>query len=296
MTKRPLFLAALLAAPLAILALTAGGDRPAQAAGGAGATVSAQPASRIQIAMTIYAGGITLGKLDMDATLRGAGYSVVSNLTTSGVVNAFWQAQIQATSSGALGSAAGGFRPALYDSFDIGHSGRKQEVSLTYDGAGPPRLYADPVYSVTGYEVKPDQQKDTLDPLSAVMFIVSGAAAKPDNPCDLVAPVFDGRRRYNIEMKKVRDITIDMDNGLYKGKGFLCSIKYRQLAGFKPRVIKNNESFPAINAWVTTVRSTVTGRDYVVPLRVWADTKYGVVAVLAGSVAVDGAAPAGIKS
>ena len=290
MTRRPLLLAAMLAA----LLVPARMDTPAQAAGGAGAQAPALPASKVQIAMTIYAGGITLGKLDMDATVRGGAYHVVSNLTTSGVVNAFWQAEIQATSSGKLGG--GSFQPALYDSFDIGHSGKKQEVSLTYDGAGVPRLYADPVYSVTGYAVKPEEQKDTLDPLSAVMFIVSGAGAKPGNPCALVAPVFDGRRRYNIEMKKVRDIEINMDNGLYKGKALLCSVKYRQLAGFKPRVLKANESFPTINAWVTTIHSDVTGRDYVVPLRVWADTKYGVVAVLANSVKVDGAAPDGIKS
>ncbi|MCP5411042.1 MAG: DUF3108 domain-containing protein [Alphaproteobacteria bacterium] len=290
MTRRPLLPAAL----AACLLVPAGADLPARAAGGAGAQVSAQPASKIQMAMTIYAGGITLGKVDMDATIRGGDYHVVSNLTTSGVVNAFWQAEIQATSSGKVG--ADSFQPALYDSFDIGHAGKKQEVSLTYDNGGAPRLYADPVYSVTGYEVKPDQQKGTLDPLSAVMFIVSGAGAKADNPCGLVAPVFDGRRRYNIEMKKVRDIDIDMDNGLYKGKGLLCAIKYKQLAGFKPRVIKNNESFPTINAWITTVHSDVTGRDYVVPLRVWADTKYGVVAVLASTVKVDGSAPSGIKS
>ncbi|MBN9589864.1 MAG: DUF3108 domain-containing protein [Alphaproteobacteria bacterium] len=288
MTHRPLLLAAL----FSTLMLPA--EMPALAAGGAGAQAPALPASKVQMAMTIYAGGITLGKVDMDATIRGGDYQVVSNLTTSGVVNAFWQAEIQATSSGKLGEDR--FQPALYDSFDIGHSGKKQEVSLTYDGAGPPRLYADPVYSVTGYEVKPEEQKDTLDPLSAVMFIVSGAGAKPGNPCALVAPVFDGRRRYNIEMKKLRDIDIDMDNGLYKGKGLLCAIRYKQLAGFKPRVIKANESFPTINAWITTIHSTVTGRDYVVPLRVWADTKYGVVAVLANSVKVDGAAPGGIKS
>jgi hypothetical protein len=288
MTRRCLLLAALFSS----LMLPA--EMPALAAGGAGSQAPALPASKIQMAMTIYAGGITLGKLDMDATIRGGAYHVVSNLTTSGVVNAFWQAEIQATSSGKLDRD--GFQPGLYDSFDIGHSGKKQEVSLSYDGSGPPRLYADPVYSVTGYEVKPEEQKNTLDPLSAVMFIVSGAGAKADNPCGLVAPVFDGRRRYNIEMKKVRDIDIDMDNGLYKGKGLLCTIKYRQLAGFKPRVIKANENFPAIHAWITTVHSNVTGRDYVVPLRVWADTKYGVVAVLANSVKVDGAPPGGIKS
>ena len=149
------------------------------------------------MAMTIYAGGITLGKMDMDATVRGGEYHVVSNLETSGVVNAFWQSEIQATSSGKV--SANNLSPALYDSFDINRTGKKQEVSLTYDSSNPPRLYADPPYSTTGYEVKPDDQKATIDPLSAVMFIVSGAGAGA-NPCAVTAPVFDGRRRYNIEM------------------------------------------------------------------------------------------------
>ena len=101
----------------------------------------------------------------MDATIRGGDYHVVSNLETSGIVNAFWQAQIQATSNGKV--VSGGLKPALYDSFDTNHSGKKQEVSLTWEGDAPPRMYANPGFKANGYEVKPDQQKNTFDPLSA---------------------------------------------------------------------------------------------------------------------------------
>ncbi len=76
---------------------------PSWAAGGVGAD-SAGPGSKFQMALTIYAGGITLGKMDIDATVRGTDYHAVSNLETSGVVNAFWQAEIQATSSGKMGA------------------------------------------------------------------------------------------------------------------------------------------------------------------------------------------------
>ncbi len=92
-------------------------------------------------------------------------------------------------------------------------------MSLTYDSGNPPRLYADPPYSTTGYEVKPDDQKDTLDPLSARDVHRHAAWAPSGNPCALTAPVFDGRRRYNIEMTKVKDVDIKMDNGLYAGQG-----------------------------------------------------------------------------
>ena len=252
---------------------------PASAAGGSGAEEPSLPSSRLEVAMTLYAGGITMGHMDLDATLRGADYHAVSTMQTSGVVNAFWQSEIQATASGKLD--AKGFTPALYDSFDTGHSGKKQQVSLTYDGSSPPRLFADPVYSTTGYEVKPDDTRNTLDPLSAVTFIFSGVGTSANNPCGVTAPVFDGRRRYDIEMSKIRDVDIKMDNGLYTGKGVECEVRYHQIAGFRPRVLRANESFPLIHAWMANFPSQVGGRTYTVPVRVWADTKYGVLAMIA---------------
>lgn len=276
---------------LTALALALASPLPALAAGGAGASAPAEPASQLQVSMTLYAGGITMGQMDLDATFRGSDYHVASNLKTEGVINAFWQSEIQATSSGKL--AGPGLAPSLYDSFYTGFSGRKQQVSLSYDG-GAPRLFADPVYSTTGFDVKPDETRATMDPLSAVTFIASGVAAHDGNPCMLTAPVFDGRRRYNIEMTKARDVDVRMDNGLYQGKAVQCDIRYRQIAGFRPRVLKNNESFPVIHAWIATFPSPVAGRDYTVPVRVWAETKYGVMAVLANSIRVDGQAPRGV--
>ena len=124
---------------------------PAWAAGGAAGDQPAPPGSQLQVTLTLYAGGISFGKMDLDATLSGSDYRVVSNFQTSGAVSAFWQSEIQATSSGKIGPRT--LEPGLYDSFDINRTGKKQEVSLTYEN-GSPRLYADPVYSTTGYEVK----------------------------------------------------------------------------------------------------------------------------------------------
>ena len=269
------------------------GLAPAQAAGGAGGEEPGLPSSRLEVAMTLYAGGITMGHMDLDATLRGNDYHAVSTMQTSGVINAFWQSEIQATASGKLG--AKNFVPALYDSFDTGHSGKKQQVSLTFDGTNPPRLFADPAYSTTGFEVKPDDTKNTLDPLSAVTFIFSGVGTVGGNPCSVTAPVFDGRRRYDIEVSRIRDVDIKMDNGLYAGKGVECEVRYHQLAGFRPRVLKANESFPLIHAWFATFPSQVGGHNYVVPVRVWADTKYGVLAMIANSLKVDGESPKGVR-
>jgi hypothetical protein len=278
-----------LVAPVAALIVAA----PAWAAGGAGGEAPALPASRLEVAVTLYAGGITMGHMDLDATLRGSEYHVVSTMQTSGVVNAFWQSEIQATSTGKLGTKS--ISPTLYDSFDTGRAGKRQQVSLSYDGANAPRLYADPVYATTGFEVAPDDTKSTLDPLSAVTFIFSGLGAQAGNVCAVTAPVFDGRRRYDIELTRIKDVDIKLDNGLYQGKGVQCDVRYHQLAGFRPRVLKENEKFPLIHAWFVSLPSAVTGRDYTVPVRVWTETKYGVLAMIPTSVKVDGQSPRGFK-
>jgi hypothetical protein len=256
------------------------------AAGGTGSGLPAGPSSSLQLAMTLYAGGISLGKVDMDAKFAGGKYHVVSNVETSGVVNVFWQSEIQATASGKLEGKS--FQPELYDSFYTGHNAKHQEVSLTFENGYPARLYANPAYPTRGFEVKPEEKKGTFDPLSAMIFISSGAGAG-DNPCAVKAPIFDGRRRYDVSMTKVKDIAIAMDNGLYKGPGIQCEIVYKQLSGYSPRVLKD-ANFPKIYAWVATFPGS-GGHTYVVPLRVWAKSQYGVIAAVATSLKIDGAPP-----
>ncbi|GAA0536714.1 DUF3108 domain-containing protein [Rhizomicrobium palustre] len=259
----------------------------ALAAGGAGSE-TAGPGGSLTLAMTLYAGGITLGKVDMDAKFSGANYHVVSNLETSGVVNAFWQSQIQATSNGKLEKKS--MQPGMYQSFYTGHSAKNQEVSLTYEDGYPARLYANPSYPLTGYEVKPEEKKGTVDPLSAVLMIAATANTEGGNPCSVKAPVYDGRRRYDVTLAKVKPVNVTMDNGLYKGQAMLCSIEYKQLSGYKPRVLRDT-NFPAINAWVAVFPSAVTGRSYAIPLRVWANTQYGVIAAVTNTLKIDGQTP-----
>ena len=272
-----------LAAALSLCAIAP----PAFGAGGAaGADIAAPPDSRLEVAMGLYAQGVSLGKVDLDASVRGSEYHVVSHLETGGVVNAFWKSTIQATSSGSI--AARSVTPVLYDSFTIRRDGTKQQVSLTYADKAP-KLFAEPAYATTGYEVSPDEQKNTFDPLSAVMSIVSGGLAQSSNGCNLTAPVFDGRRRYNIEMNKVRDVDIKLDNGLYQGKAMLCQLHYKQIAGYRPSLLRNKDAYPVVNAWMVPFKSG--SRDYLVPLKIWADTSFGPITGVATSLKLDGVPP-----
>lgn len=259
--------------------------RPAPAAGGAGSAAPAGPASHLEMAMSLFAGGISLGKVDMDAKFTGGKYHVVSNLQTSGVVNVFWQSQIQGTVSGRQEGHT--LIPDMYDTFYTGHGGHHQQIALTYENGYPARLYANPPYPTVGYEVKPEEKKGTFDPLSAVLYLFSGVGVGSDK-CNLVAPVFDGRRRYSVTMSKVQDTEIKTDNGLYHGPGMLCEVIYKQISGYSPRVLKDVR-FPRIYAWVAPFKGNE--RTYYIPVRVWAKSPYGIVAAVTSSLKIDGAPP-----
>ena len=90
--------------------------------------------------------------------------------------------------------------------------------------------------------------------------------------------MFDGRRRYNIEFTFLRDEPVKLENGLYSGKAHLCQLHYNQIAGFKPKLLKEGRALPPAFAWVAEIPSAAAphGR-YLLPLKLWASTGFGTV-------------------
>jgi Protein of unknown function (DUF3108) len=261
-------------------------SRPALAAGGEN-SANGPAAATLDLSYSLYVGGLPLGQVQLSSRREGKGYTALSRLETVGIVNAFWQAKIDASSSGVI---LGGdtVKPSLYDSFSENHATKHQHATLTFGADGPKALYSDPAYPSNKHPVKASLQKNTLDPLSAAVFLVNSSAAEK-KPCEVTAPVFDGRRRYDVVFNFVRDTDVHMDNGLYSGKAMVCRIQYKQIAGYDQTVIDNNKNFPKIYAWVATVQSRLDPtRRYLVPLRVWADTAFGIVVALANEVKLDG--------
>jgi len=261
---------------------------PAFGAGGEGANDNSSPASTLDLSYDLYVGGIPLGKVAMSARFQGNDYKAISSLETKGIVNAFWQAKIETASSG---SADGNkIQPSLYDSFSQNRSAQRQHATLTFGPDGPNSVTADPVYRDNKYPVSETQKRGTLDPLSAAVYLTSGiATADQTRPCDATAPVFDGRRRYNVVSSFVKNTGVHMDNGLYAGPAMICQIHYNEIAGYKQTVLEQNKKMPKMFAWVITVQSSSgANRRYMIPIRVWAETEYGLVAAVASQAKLDG--------
>ena len=258
------------------------------AIGAGGETVDrSTPASTLELSYDLFVGGIALGKVAMSAHFQGADYKAISTLETSGIVNAFWRSKIEAASNGMVHQ--GDIRPALYDSYSQNRKDERRQVTLTFGPEGPKSLFSDPPYPETRYKVSEEQQRKTLDPLSAAVFLTNSVNAANAKPCDAVAPVFDGRRRYDVSLGFVKNADVRMDNGLYRGPVSVCEVRYKQIAGYQQTLVEQGKKLPPMFAWVTPVRSKLDpARQFMLPLRVWAETEYGIVVALASSARVDG--------
>ena len=255
------------------------------AVGGEGAD-SESPVSTLDVAFELYVGGVPLGHVMMSARVQDGVYKAVSTLASDGVVNTFWQAKIETSASGSL--AKGEIKPGVYDSFEQTRTDRRQ-VTLSFGPDGPDSIVSDPPYKDDDHPVSTDLKKHTFDPLSAGLYLITSLGQPARKPCELVIPIFDGRRRYDITFGFVKHLTVKMDNGLYAGPAEVCAAHYQQIAGYSQTVLEENKKFPTIYAWTVPLASKVDPSfRFVIPVRMWAETPYGIVAAVATQVKIDG--------
>ena len=230
----------------------------------------------MDVSYTIAFWSLPFGHTSFAVRFDNSAYRIDSHFETSGIVSALWDAHIDATSSGQI--AARGISPAAYDSMYRRGTTHHQRVRVTFPAGSVPMTYADPPYNTKKYPVTDEQKKQGYDPLSAAASFLAGLRASAGNPCGTAAPVFDGRRRYNIEFTYVRDEQVKLENGLYSGKAHLCQLHYNQIAGFKPKILKEGRALPPAYAWVAEVPSASAPLGYyLLPLKAWTSTGFGTV-------------------
>ena len=261
---------------------------PATAAGGEDVDRSGAPASTFDISYELYVCGVPLGKVAMSARLQGKDYKATSTLETLGIVSTFWQSKIETDASGTL--TGGAVHPSLYDSFSQYRREDRRQVTLSFKPDGPVSISSNPPYPETRYPVPDAEQRKALDPLSGAMMLIAGAGSNGGAPCKANAPIFDGRRRYDVGFDFVRNLNIRMSNGLYSGPGVMCQVHYNQVAGYQQTLVDQGKKLPPIYAWVASIRSTADpSRQYMLPMRIWAETEFGLVVALATQATLDGA-------
>lgn len=215
----------------------------------------------------IYFGGLQIGAIEVNATWNQQGYEIDAVLSTQGIIEYVIDSHYTTMSEGVFDQRK--VSPRLFISR---YRSEEENLSslLIFDSLGPTNFESDPPFDAR-YPVPEEQQRATLDPLSALLYVIVGTDADDEAPCGRHVPIFDGIYRYNILFDHVRDIRIRAKRDQpYAGPGYLCDMMVESVAGFpKPR--RSDFSWPEMRVRM----ARIDGGNYVLPLRLSVRTDFG---------------------
>ncbi len=177
----------------------------------------------------VYLGGIKAGTLSIKARYSDDSYKAQSYLRTAGIVGFIYKAAFEASAEGERSN--GDLVPFRFTAASRMRN-KRQHVDMRYRDAVPAGISASPPFRPKPWQIDPSAQNDTLDPISAALTAL--APAPVETICNTSVEVFDGRRRY----------AIDLGAPELDGARIKCPALYRRVAGFKPKMMKKNPSFP----------------------------------------------------
>ena len=250
------FMAALTAA----LAIATGGalaatEPPAATSG---------PKPNIVADYTIFIGGFMAAEGSIDATLEEGAYFVRSNLGVAGMPSRFYDARWNMTSEGNL--ADDKLRPKRF-AFQSDEKGKVKQREITYDASGVPTPVFDPPEDDLA-DILPFERRNALDPVSALFLPVPASG----NPCDRRIPVFDGKRRYDLQLDYERaDQVTTRDNG-YSGDAIVCTVRITPRTGMKQgRFTTMLQQRNNARIWLAEIE----GESLYIPVRIQVRTPIG---------------------
>jgi hypothetical protein len=171
-----------------------------------------------------YLGGIWAGKMILEADFGAATYRTTMTARTAGIVGFFFRAGVEAETVGKIGAA--GLSPVRFTA-DAYERRRRRLVEISYDDGSPASVVAEPAYRLRPWSISARGQPGIADPLSAAFEALAPAAA--DAICSQTADIFDGERRWAIEIGPPR-----REGG---GGRIRCDAAYVRIAGFKPKLM-----------------------------------------------------------
>ena len=207
----------------------------AMLAGGTGAKAQPPVVAGIDATYDFYLGGIWAGEMTVDADFdsdpgpeSGGGGTYRAGITahTAGIVGFFFRAGVEAETVGRIDAA--GLSPVRFRA-DTYERRRRRLVEVSYADGSPASVVAEPAYRLRPWSISPGGQPGIADPLSATFEAL--APAGPEAICNRTADVFDGARRWAIEIGPPRP------EAGREGDRIRCDAVYVRIAGFKPKLM-----------------------------------------------------------
>jgi len=228
----------------------------------------------------IYAGGFKVAIAELDMSTKGDNYQMNLNAETQGFIGKLFPWEAEYNTKGV--NKDGTLTPTSVERTSAWR-GREKTTSLHYDDKG----------QVTDKTIKKDgkthskEQVDKLlsgnavDVLTSVLNMME--IVRKSNECSGVIPVFDGKRKFNINLKNEGKKIIQPSRySVFSGESIKCTLTVEPLEGFKEKdkkrgwmAIQNHSqehnSLPTI--WLA---KTEKSQD-IIPVRLELKSSYGTV-------------------
>lgn len=262
--------------------------RPALAALALAAGLSLRPeaawAQHWQLTYQVHVGGVAVLGVKADLTLTGDRYNVEVDAATDGFLGRMFPWRSHSQSIGAV--RPDGLAPQRHTQVGT-FRGKPRTVKLDYDAAGNVTVEVTPPPTDDDREPVPDRlRRNTADPLSGVLgMLVAGLRGEG---CARTVPVFDGRRRYDMQFGDFGTREVGKSRySVFSGAARQCRVTYTPVAGYSRTPSGGSfwqrdsgpEQRPPVDLWIAPL--TAGGPPF--PVRVETDSAYGgVVAHLTG--------------
>jgi hypothetical protein len=185
-----------------------------------------EPAASDQQHYVVRGLGVRLGTFTLASQRASDTYGVRSRFTSTGAVALLARVHFEMQATGRWTSA--GPQPAWF--LENVNTGQRQSTAdLDYTN-GVPRITGGRLGSDTP-PLRPNHQRDTVDPATAIFRAVAPQAA--DDLCTLDQPIFDGARRTRLVLGPPRP----------KGTEFVCRGTLHREDGYSARELARAKSF-----------------------------------------------------
>jgi hypothetical protein len=237
------------------------------------AAAESAAAASLDIEYSVSLRGLPIGSARLKADVEGDRYTIDFSGRVKGLVRLFSDGEASASAAGA--AADGKLRPAQYSQYWI-EDDDDETIRVAFSGATATDISVEPpVKRPERYvPVTEAHRTDVLDPASA--FVWPAPRGVTPELCDRTLPIFDGRRRFDLELSFSRTEAFDDGAGSNSGPAVVCAVRYRPIAGHRPnrKSVREMAANEDIEVWMAAA-----GEAMAAPVRIRIGTKFGRVAL-----------------
>ena len=181
------------------------------------------------VRFNVTLGGMPVGVLRLGTAQSPGHYAATARLETTGLARLLRDVRFEASVQGL--HRAGRLQPQRYAG-DVHTGTRGSSIEMVWDGGVPRVVRSRQAGAPQPWHLDPARQADVLDPMTVLLSVL--ADVPPEQACQLDLPMFDGRRRAQVLVSRVRS----------RGHGLDCLGIFRRVAGYSDADMAEQRDFP----------------------------------------------------